>query len=470
MNEDNKSPFEKEYEIAWDKYSKTDLKKVFDLSEKYIDFMSRCKTERECVEEFTSRAEKKGYRNLQELINQGKSLKPGDKVYAEIMGKTIALFVIGKKPLEEGLCIIGAHIDSPRLDLKQNPLYEDADLALFETHYYGGIKKYQWVTLPLALHGVIAKKDGSRINIVMGEDEGDPVLGVSDLLIHLAQDQMKKTLADGVEGENLNILVGSIPLKGKEAKNRVKHNILKILNEKYGIVEEDFVSAELEIVPAGKARHYGIDKSMIMAYGQDDRVCAYTSFEAITEIENPEKTCVALLVDKEEIGSVGATGMHSRFFENTVAEIANLLGDYSELKVRRALANSKMISSDVSAAFDPNYPDVMEKKNCARFGRGIVFNKYTGSRGKSGSNDANAEFIAELRNIMDKHKVIWQTSELGKVDQGGGGTIAYILANYGMQVIDAGIALHNMHAPWEISSKADLYEAKKAYYAFLSEA
>ncbi len=470
MNEDNKSPFEKEYEIAWDKYSKTDLKKVFDLSEKYIDFMSRCKTERECVEEFSSRAEKAGYKNLQDLVNQGKSLTPGDKVYAEIMGKTIALFVIGKKPLEEGMSILGAHIDSPRLDLKQNPLYEDADLALFETHYYGGIKKYQWVTLPLALHGVIVKKDGSRINIVMGEDEDDPVLGVSDLLIHLAQDQMKKTLADGVEGENLNILVGSIPLKGKEAKNRVKHNILKILNEKYGIVEEDFVSAELEIVPAGKARHYGIDKSMIMAYGQDDRVCAYTSFEAMLEVENPEKTCVTLLVDKEEIGSVGATGMHSRFFENTVAEIANLLGDYSELKVRRALTNSKMISSDVSAAFDPNYPDVMEKKNCARFGKGIVFNKYTGSRGKSGSNDANAEFIAELRSIMDKHKVIWQTSELGKVDQGGGGTIAYILANYGMQVIDAGIALHNMHAPWEISSKADLYEAKKAYYAFLSEA
>ncbi|NLU10782.1 MAG: aminopeptidase [Tepidanaerobacter acetatoxydans] len=470
MDEDKKSPFEKEYEIAWDKYSKTDLKKVFDLSEKYIDFMSRCKTERECVEEFTSRAEKAGYKNLQDFINQEKSLKPGDKVYAEIMGKTIALFVIGKKPLEEGMSILGAHIDSPRLDLKQNPLYEDADLALFETHYYGGIKKYQWVTLPLALHGVIVKKDGSRINIVMGEDEDDPVLGVSDLLIHLAQDQMKKTLADGVEGENLNILVGSIPLKGKEAKNRVKHNILKILNEKYGIVEEDFVSAELEIVPAGKARHYGIDKSMIMAYGQDDRVCAYTSFEAMLEVENPEKTCVTLLVDKEEIGSVGATGMHSRFFENTVAEIANLLGDYSELKVRRALTNSKMISSDVSAAFDPNYPDVMEKKNCARFGKGIVFNKYTGSRGKSGSNDANAEFIAELRSIMDKHKVIWQTSELGKVDQGGGGTIAYILANYGMQVIDAGIALHNMHAPWEISSKADLYEAKKAYYAFLSEA
>ena len=465
-----KSPFEKEYEIAWDKYSEKDLKKVSGLSDRYMDFMSRCKTERECVEEFRVRAEKAGYKNLQDLIKQKKMLKPGDKVYAEIMGKTIALFVIGKKPLEEGMSILGAHIDSPRLDLKPNPLYEDADLALFETHYYGGIKKYQWVTLPLALHGVVVKKDGSIVNIVLGEDEDDPVLGVSDLLIHLARDQMKKTLAEGVEGEDLNVLVGSIPLKGKDAKNRVKHNILKILNEKYGIVEEDFVSAELEIVPAGKARHYGIDKSMIMAYGQDDRVCAYTSFEAMMEIENPEKTCATLLVDKEEIGSVGATGMHSRFFENTVAEIVNLQGEYSELKVRRALSNSKMISSDVSAAFDPNYPEVMEKKNCASFGKGIVFNKYTGSRGKSGSNDANPEFIAELRSIMEKHNVIWQTAELGKVDQGGGGTIAYILANYGMEVIDAGIALHNMHAPWEISSKADLYEAKKAYYAFLKEA
>lgn len=470
MEESKNSPFEKKYEIAWDKYSEKDLKNVFALSERYMDFMSHCKTERECVEEFKVQAEKVGYKNIRDLIKQKKTLQPGDKVYAEIMGKTIALFVIGKKPLETGMSILGAHIDSPRLDLKQNPLYEDADLALFETHYYGGIKKYQWVTLPLALHGVIVKKDGTRINLVIGEDEDDPVLGVSDLLIHLAQDQMKKTLAEGVEGENLNILVGSMPLKDKEAKNRVKHSILKILNEKYGIIEEDFVSAELEIVPAGKARHYGIDKSMIMAYGQDDRVCAYTSFEAMTEVENPEKTCVTLLVDKEEIGSVGATGMHSRFFENAVAEIANLLGDYSELKVRRAFSNSKMISSDVSAAFDPNYPEVMEKKNCASFGKGIVFNKYTGSRGKSGSNDANPEFIAELRSIMEKHKVIWQTAELGKVDQGGGGTIAYILANYGMEVIDAGIALHNMHAPWEISSKADLYEAKKAYYAFLNEA
>jgi len=470
MEENKKSPFEKEYELAWDKYSKNELKKVFDLADRYIDFMSRCKTERECVEEFKARAEKAGYKNLQDLIKQNKTLKPGDKVYAEAMDKIIALFVIGKRPLEDGMLILGAHIDSPRLDLKQNPLYEDTGLAMLDTHYYGGIKKYQWVTLPLALHGVVVKKDGTKVNIVIGENEDDPVFGVSDLLIHLAKDQMKKTLAEGVEGEKLNVLVGSIPINDKKAKNRIKQNILKILNEKYGIVEEDFVSAEIEIVPAGKARHYGLDKSMIMAYGQDDRVCAYTSFEAMMEIENPEKTCVTLLVDKEEIGSVGATGMQSRFFENTVAEIANLMGDYSELKIRRALANSKMISSDVSAAYDPNYPEVMEKQSSAFFGKGIVFNKYTGARGKSGSNDANPEFIAELRNIMEKHNVVWQMAELGKVDQGGGGTIAYILANYGMEVIDAGIALHNMHAPWEIASKADLYEAKKAYYAFLKEA
>jgi aspartyl aminopeptidase len=368
------------------------------------------------------------------------------------------------------MLILGAHVDSPRLDLKQNPLYEDTGLALLDTHYYGGIKKYQWVTMPLALHGVIVKKDGTKINVVIGEDDGDPVFGVSDLLIHLAKDQMKKSLAEGVEGEKLNVLVGSIPINDKKVKNRVKQNILKILNDKYGIVEEDFVSAEIEVVPAGRARHYGFDNSMIMAYGQDDRVCAYTSFEAMMEIEKPEKTCVTLLVDKEEIGSVGATGMHSRFFENTVAEIANLMGNYSELTIRRALANSKMISSDVSAAFDPNYPEVMEKQSAAFFGKGIVFNKYTGARGKSGSNDANPEFIAEIRKIMEKHDVTWQISELGKVDQGGGGTIAYILANYGMEVIDAGVALLNMHAPWEISSKADLYEAKKAYYAFLVEA
>jgi len=470
MEASKKSPLEKEYKIAWDNYSEDDLKKVEELSQRYIDFMSKCKTERECVKEFKTRAEKAGYKNLQELIKENKTLKPGDKVYAEHMGKTIALFVIGNKPLEKGMSILGAHIDSPRLDLKQNPLYEDTDLALFKTHYYGGVKKYQWVTIPLALHGVIIKKDGSRVDVVIGEDEKDPVVGISDLLIHLSEDQMKKTLAKGIEGEALNVFVGSIPIKDKDAKNRVKQNILRILNEKYGIVEEDFVSAEIEVVPAGRARHYGLDNSMVMAYGQDDRICAYTSFEAMMEVEKPEKTCVTILVDKEEIGSVGATGMHSRFFENTVAEIANLMASYKDLVVRRALTASKMLSSDVSAAFDPNYPEVMEKGNCAYFGKGIVFNKYTGSRGKSGSNDANPEFIAELRNIMDKHDVAWQTAELGKVDQGGGGTIAYILGNYSMNVIDAGIALHNMHAPWEIASKADIYEAKKAYQAFLKEA
>lgn len=469
MVESKKSPLEKEYEIAWNKYSEKDFKQVQELSQRYIDFMSSCKTERECVREFKARAERAGYKNLEELIKKNKALKPGDKVYAEIMGKTIALFVIGKRPIEEGMRILGAHIDSPRLDLKQNPLYEDTDLALLKTHYYGGVKKYQWVALPLALHGVVVKKDGSKVDIVIGEDENDPVLGISDLLIHLAKDQMKKPLAEGVEGEDLNLLVGSIPIKDKKAKNRVKQNILKILNAKYGMVEEDFVSAEIEVVPAGKARHYGLDNSMVMAYGQDDRICAYTSFEAMMEVEKPEKTCVTILVDKEEIGSVGATGMHSRFFENTVAEIANLLGDYSDLTVRRALANSKMLSSDVSAAFDPNHPEVMEKMNCAYFGKGIVFNKYTGSRGKSGSNDANPEFIAELRNILDKNNISWQTAELGKVDQGGGGTIAYILANYSMNVIDAGIAIHSMHAPWELSSKADIYEATKAYIAFLNE-
>jgi aspartyl aminopeptidase len=349
-------------------------------------------------------------------------------------------------------------------------LYEDTDLALLETHYYGGIKKYQWVTIPLALHGVVIKKDGTKVDIVVGEDENDPVLGISDLLIHLAADQMDKKAAKVIEGEDLNVLVGSMPIDDKDAKEKVKLNVLNILNEKYGITEEDFVSAEIEVVPAGKARDLGFDRSMIMAYGHDDRICAYTSFVSMIKLDKVDKTCVTLLVDKEEIGSVGATGMHSKFFENTVAEVMNLCGDYSELKVRRALNNSKMLSSDVSAAFDPNYPSVMEKKNSAYFGKGLVFAKYTGARGKGGCNDANPEFIAEIRAIMDKHNVSWQTSELGKVDQGGGGTIAYILAQYDMQVIDCGIALHNMHAPWEVASKADIYEAVKGYYAFLLEA
>ncbi|MBM7871067.1 aspartyl aminopeptidase [Clostridium pascui] len=460
----------KKYEYAWDKYSKEDLEKVFALSERYKKFMSKCKTERECVIELATLAEEKGYKNLEDIIKNNGSLKAGDKVYANNKDKTLALFIIGSEPIEKGMNILGAHVDSPRLDLKQNPLYEDTDLAMFETHYYGGIKKYQWVTLPLAIHGVIAKKDGTVVNVVIGEDDNDPVIGVSDLLIHLSGEQLEKKLGKAIDGEDLNILVGSMPIESKDVKDRVKRNILKLLNEKYDITEEDFVSAELEVVPAGKARDYGLDRSMVMAYGHDDRVCSYTSFEAMMDMENPKKTCVTLLVDKEEIGSVGATGMKSKFFENVVAEIMNLAGDYNELKVRRALNNSKMLSSDVSAAFDPNFPSVMEKKNSAYFGKGLVFNKYTGARGKSGSNDANAEYVAEIRNIMDKHNVSWQTSELGKVDQGGGGTIAYILAEYNMEVIDCGVALHNMHAPWEVASKADIYEAMRGYYAFLVEA
>lgn len=456
-------------ENAWEKYSEEEMKKVFALSDDYKKFMSKCKTERECVKEIINIAEQNGYKDLDKVVASNEKLNVGDKVYRVNKGKSVALFIIGKKPIDEGMNILGAHIDSPRLDLKQNPLYEDTDLALLDTHYYGGIKKYQWVTLPLSIHGVVVKKDLTKVDIVIGEDENDPVVGVSDLLVHLAQTQQEKKGNKVVEGEDLNILVGSIPLKG-EKKNKVKANILKILKEKYDITEEDFVSAELEIVPAGKARDYGIDRSMVMCYGQDDRVCSYTSLMAFMEAKDLEKTAVCLLVDKEEIGSVGATGMKSRFFENTVAELIDRIGNYSELTLRRALTNSKMLSSDVSAAFDPNYPSVMEKNNCAYFGKGIVFNKYTGSRGKSGSNDANPEFIAELRKIMDDNNVCYQTAELGKVDQGGGGTIAYILAEYDMEVIDCGVALHNMHAPYEIASKADIYEAYKGYYAFLKNA
>lgn len=379
------------------------------------------------------------------------------------------MFIVGSESIEKGLKILGAHIDSPRLDLKQNPLYEDSELALLDTHYYGGIKKYQWVTLPLALHGVVAKKDGTVIDICIGEDDNDPVVGVSDLLIHLAGDQMGKKADKVVEGEDLNVLVGSMPLKGSK-KDAVKGNILKLLKEKYDFEEEDFLSAEIEIVPAGKARDYGLDRSMVMAYGHDDRVCSYTSLMAMFEIKEPDKTCCCLLVDKEEVGSIGATGMHSRFFENIVAEIIDRIEGYSDLKLRRCLTNSKMLSSDVSAAFDPNYPSVMEKKNSAFFGKGMVFNKYTGARGKSGSNDASAEYMAELRNIMEKHNVSIQTAELGKVDAGGGGTIAYILAQYNMEVIDCGVALHNMHAPWEVASKVDIFETMNGYKAFLIEA
>ena len=413
---------------------------------------------------------KAGYRNLEEITSQGIALKPGDKVYANNMGKTLAMYIIGEEPMEKGMRILGAHVDSPRLDLKQNPLYEDTELALLDTHYYGGVKKYQWVTLPMALHGVVAKKNGEVVPVVIGEKEDDPVVGISDLLIHLSGKQMQKNAAEVVEGENLDVLVGSIPLESEEEeKEPVKAQILKMLEEKYGIQEEDFLSAELEVVPAGPAKDYGLDRSMIMAYGHDDRVCAYPSFMAMLAQDKVKFTSVCLLVDKEEIGSVGATGMQSRFFENTTAEVMNAAGQYSELLLRRALKNSMMLSSDVSAAFDPNYPDVMEKKNAAYLGHGITFNKYTGSRGKSGSNDANPEYIAKLRKVMEENHVAYQTAELGKVDQGGGGTIAYILANYNMEVIDCGVAVLNMHSPWEIASKVDIYEAYRGYCAFLRD-
>lgn len=465
-----------ERQNAWAKYPEGAKREtVYRFAEDYRRFISDCKTERECVTTLAKAAEQAGFVNLEDIIEKGTKLQAGDKVYANNMGKGLALFVLGKKSLSCGMNILGAHIDSPRMDLKQDPLYEDTDFALLDTHYYGGIKKYQWVTLPLALHGVIAKKDGSVVTVNIGDKPGDPVFGVSDLLIHLSGEQMEKKAAKVIEGENLDLIIGSIPMsqddtEEKEAvKEKVKANIMKILQKEYGIEEEDFLSAEIEVVPAGEARDYGFDRSMIMGYGHDDRVCAYPSFRAVCDMKEPELTSVCLLVDKEEIGSVGASGMQSRFFENTVAEVMNAAGEYSELALRRALKNSSVLSSDVSAAFDPNFPSVMTKRNAAYFGRGLVFNKYTGSRGKSGSNDANAEYIGALRRIMDDNEVAFQTAELGKVDQGGGGTIAYILANYGMRVIDSGVAVLNMHAPWEIISKVDLYEAYRGYAAFLKE-
>ena len=453
-------------ENSWLSYTEEDDKNVEVLAQEYKEFLSKCKTERECTQYFIKEAESHGYQDLNKLIAQGTRLKAGDKVYGVGMGKTIALFQIGKQPLTEGMNILCAHIDSPRLDLKQNPLYEDTELSFMDTHYYGGIKKYQWVALPLALHGVVAKKDGTVVNVNIGEDPADPVVYVTDLLIHLAGKQMEKKGSVVVEGENLDILVGSRPLAGEE-KDAVKANILRLLKEKYQMEEEDFLSAEIEVVPAGPARDCGLDRSMIAGYGHDDRVCAYPSFAAMMEAGHVDRTSCCLLVDKEEIGSVGATGMQSKFFENVVAELISLEGDYNDLKLRRCLANSKMLSSDVNAGYDPLFADAFEKKNASFCGRGVVFSKFTGSRGKSGSNDANAEYIAKLRKIMDDNNVHYQMAELGKVDVGGGGTIAYIMSLYGMEVIDCGVAILNMHAPWEIASKADVYEAKKCYEAFL---
>lgn len=449
---------------AWNKYKDNALSELMQFNEEYKDFISTGKTERNCVKQAIKLAEEKGFKN----INSFKSLKQGDKVYSTNKGKNFAAFVIGEKPIEEGLRVLGAHIDSPRLDVKQNPLYENKNFALLDTHYYGGIKKYQWVTIPLAIYGVVCKKDGTIINVEIGDNDNDPIVGISDLLIHLSGDQMQKNASKVIEGEDLDVTLGSIPLEDND-KDAVKANILKILKEKYDFEDEDFLSAELEIVPAGKARDYGLDRSMVAGYGHDDRVCAYTSLRAVLDSPSSTYTTCAILVDKEEVGSIGATGAESKYFENTIAELINLTTDYSELKVRHAMENTKMLSSDVSAGFDPLYAGVNDAKNAAYLGNGICFNKYTGARGKSGCNDAMPEYFSQIRKVMDENNINFQTAELGRVDQGGGGTIAYILGNYNMNVIDAGIAVLNMHSPMEIVSKVDVYEAYLAYKAFITK-
>ncbi len=475
---------------TWETYEAKDIKKLEKLCAEYRSFLDNGKTERECVDYIVNLAEEAGYRELAALEKTGAELKPGDKVYSVWMNKSIVMFQVGRKPLSQGMNILGAHIDSPRLDVKQNPLYEEGGFAYLDTHYYGGVKKYQWVTIPLAIHGVVVKKDGSTVELNVGENEDDPVFFVSDLLIHLAQEQLEKKASKVIEGEALDIIIGNRPLvidkksdkksdkNGKKdgqneeqaAKDAVKAGILQILKDNYDMEEEDFVSAELEVVPAGKAREAGFDRSMILAYGQDDRVCAFTSMQAMLDTSETDRTLCCILVDKEEIGSVGATGMQSKFFENAVAELMNLCGGYNELALRRCLAHSCMLSSDVSSAYDPSYASSFDKKNVAYLGGGMVFNKFTGARGKSGSNDANAEYIAHIRDIFAREKINFQTAELGKVDLGGGGTIAYILALYGMNVIDSGVAVLNMHAPWEATSKADVYETYRGYKAFAAGA
>lgn len=469
---------------AWETYDQDQLKELEKLNAEYRAFLDNGKTERECIDTIVNTIEAEGYRELESLVESGAKLQKGDKVYSVCMNKSIAMFQIGAKPMTEGMNILGAHIDSPRIDVKQNPLYEDSGLGYLDTHYYGGVKKYQWVATPLALHGVVVKKDGTTVELNVGENEDDPVFFISDLLVHLAAEQMKKTASQVIEGEAMDLIIGSRPIrmeKGgeeaagedddkKKAKEAVKAGLLEILKQNYDIEEEDFLSAELEIVPAGKAREVGFDRSLILGYGQDDRVCAFTSMRAMLDVKETERTMCCILVDKEEIGSVGATGMNSHFFENAVAEIMNLAGEYSELNLRRCMARSCMLSSDVSAGYDPAFASCFEKKNSAFIGKGMVFNKFTGSRGKSGSNDANAEYVAHLRKIMDEAGITYQTAELGKVDVGGGGTIAYILAVYGMNVIDSGVAVLNMHAPWEATSKADVYETYRGYKAFVEGA
>ena len=471
---------------VWTLYDLETQKKCLDFCENYKDFLDRGKTERECTDLIVNMAEAAGYVELESLKGSRRKLKAGDKVYSVCMNKTVALFRIGKEPLEDGMNILGAHIDSPRLDVKQNPMYEDSELLYLDTHYYGGIKKFLYVALPLAIHGVVVKKSGETVVLNVGEDEDDPVFFISDLLIHLSQEQLTKKAATVVEGEALDVIIGNRPViinaktkagkagfvdeEEKQVSEPVKKAVLAVLKDTYGIAEEDFESAELEVVPAGRARDAGFDRSMILSYGQDDRVCAYTSLMALLDSPAAARTSCVLLVDKEEIGSVGATGMESRFFENTVAELLDKAGQYSDLALRRCLASCTMLSSDVAAGFDPTFASSYDKKNAAFLGRGMVFNKFTGARGKNGSNDANAEYIAHLRGIFERANVQTQTAELGKVDLGGGGTIAYILALYGMNVIDCGISVLNMHAPWEATSKADIYEAYRGYMAFLKDA
>ncbi len=457
-----------EKKSVWSSYDAAELEKLNQVNESYKECLDAGKTERECVRLGIQMAKKAGYTDLKDAVAEGRALKAGDKVYAVYNEKELLLFQIGTEPIEKGMNILGAHVDSPRIDVKQQPLYEEEGFAYLDTHYYGGIKKYQWLTLPLALHGVIVKKDGTVVDVCIGEKAEDPVFMITDILVHLAGEQMEKKAAKVIEGEKLDLLIANMPLAGEE-KDAVKANVLKLLAERYDVEEDDFVSAELEIVPAGKARDCGLDRSMIAGYGHDDRICAFTSLFAMLEEENVTRTSCCILVDKEEIGSVGASGMTSRFFENSVAELMELAGESGDLKLRRALANSKMLSSDVSACYDPMFGSCFEKKNAAYFGRGLVFNKYTGSRGKNGTSDANAEYVAQIRRIMEEGGVAYQTAELGAVDVGGGGTIAYIMAKYGMDVIDSGIAVLCMHAPHEVASKADIYEAVKGYRAFLRD-
>lgn len=459
------------FENSWEAMSKDEKTVAFGLADEYKAFLDNGKTERECVDVIVRIAKLNGFKNIEDCIANNEEIKPGMKLYANNKGKSAVVVIVGEDSIQKGMNVLGTHLDSPRLDLKPFPLYEDGGLALFKTHYYGGIKKYQWTSIPIALHGVIFKKNGEKVNIIIGEDDNDPVFFISDLLPHLAKDQIQKKLSDGITGEGLNIIVGSIPLGDKEIDKKIKFNVMKILNDKYGIEEDDFTVSELQAVPAGKARDVGFDRGLISGYGHDDRVCSFAALKAILEIENPKRTCAVVFADKEEVGSKGNTGMESRFFENIIAELIALQNkNYNEIYLKRALSGSKVLSGDVAAAFDPNFPDVLDKRNASFLGKGVTMIKYTGSRGKVGCNDANPEFMAEVRKIFDENNIVWQIGELGKVDQGGGGTIAYTLANYGAEVVDCGVPVLSMHAPYELISKVDLYMTFKGYKSFLKDA